>query len=216
MEQGTGLDLLYRTGLVAIVRGIPEQEALHVAKALYDGGVRVMEITMNTGGAARMIATLREAYDDRMWIGAGTVIGPREAEEAAVAGAQFYVTPNVCREVIEYGSVNAIPVCAGAMTPTEIVQAHAYGATVVKVFPCGSLGVSYIKELQGPLSHIPMMAVGGVTLSNAQDFIRAGVRAVGIGSNLVSRKAAVERDYDGIRRLASEYTDTLRGVLSHD
>lgn len=216
MEREQGLGLLERTGLVAIVRGIPREEIVRVAEALYLGGIRVMEVTMNTEGAAAMIGALCAAWGDRIWIGAGTVTGVKEADEAAAAGARFYVTPNVNRDVIEHGLSRGMGICAGAMTPTEIVQAHAAGADIVKIFPCGSLGASYMKELQGPLGHIPMMAVGGITADNAGDYLRAGARAVGVGGNLVSRSAVLNGDYEGIHRLATEYVHVMKGVLEHD
>jgi 2-dehydro-3-deoxyphosphogluconate aldolase/(4S)-4-hydroxy-2-oxoglutarate aldolase len=186
MEREQGLAEIRRTRIIAIVRGVEESDAERLAEALRLGGITVMEITMNTPGAERMIRRLRETFVGKMFIGAGTVTDSEELAKALEAGASFAVTPNTDEEVIRQAADAGIPIFPGAMTPSEIVRAWKAGATAVKLFPSASLGLGYIQELQGPLSHIPMIAVGGVRPDNIAEFLRAGCYAVGVGSSIVN------------------------------
>lgn len=199
MNREQGLQLIDETKIIAIVRGVEEQHIEGVAGALLEGGVRVMEITLNTAGAPAMIASLQQKLGDQMYIGAGTVLDVEDAKKALDAGAAYIVTPNMEEEVIRYAADRGIPIYPGAMTPTEIVKAWKAGATAVKIFPGASLGLGYIKELQGPLSHIPMVAVGGVNEDNIAQFIQAGCCAVGIGGSLVNLKEIAAGNYSWIR-----------------
>ncbi|RAV18951.1 bifunctional 4-hydroxy-2-oxoglutarate aldolase/2-dehydro-3-deoxy-phosphogluconate aldolase [Paenibacillus contaminans] len=188
MNREQGLAELDRTGIIAIVRGVEERHIVQVADALLEGGITVMEVTLNTSGALSMIGELQRSFGERMYIGAGTVLDPDDARQAIEAGASFLVTPNMEEDVIRYSVSRDIPIYPGAMTPTEIVKAWKAGATAVKLFPSSGLGLPYIKELQGPLNHIPMVAVGGVNEQNIGDFFRAGCKAVGIGGSLINLK----------------------------
>jgi 2-dehydro-3-deoxyphosphogluconate aldolase / (4S)-4-hydroxy-2-oxoglutarate aldolase len=188
MNREQGLKEIERTRIVAIVRGVNEAHISSVAEALYRGGVTVMELTLNTPSALRMIEELQGNYADRMYIGAGTVLDLDDAKKAVLAGAAFLVTPNLDEDVIRWAKSENIPIFPGAMTPTEIVKAWKAGATAVKVFPSASLGIAYIKELMGPLDHIPMMAVGGVTEENIKKFLGIGCYGLGIGSSLINLK----------------------------
>ncbi|WP_054028182.1 bifunctional 4-hydroxy-2-oxoglutarate aldolase/2-dehydro-3-deoxy-phosphogluconate aldolase [Bacillus sp. FJAT-28004] len=198
---------LFKHKIVAIVRGIAEDQADAATDALYRGGVRFIEVTMNTKGATGMIQRWRSKYDGKMFVGAGTVLDEKLAQEAVKAGAQFLITPNVDEAVIRYGIQAGVDLYPGAMTATEIVQAWTYGAHVVKVFPAGSLGSTYIKELQGPLSHIPMMATGGVNLDNMKEYAAAGSRAFGLGGNLVSSALIQSGDFAGLEQHARRYVE---------
>ncbi|PTX63359.1 2-dehydro-3-deoxyphosphogluconate aldolase/(4S)-4-hydroxy-2-oxoglutarate aldolase [Melghirimyces profundicolus] len=203
------LPVLEKVGIVAILRNVPAGSVRETARALYDGGVSVMEVTMNTPGAPDIIRELKEEWDDRMHVGAGTVLDLEDADRAREAGAAFFITPNLDVEVLRFATENAIPVIPGAMTPTEVVKAHREGAVMVKVFPGGSLGPAYIKDLRGPLPHIPLMAVGGVDETNAADFLRAGARALGIGSSLVDPRRIAAGDFGTIRERAAR----LRAIV---
>ncbi|GMA62742.1 bifunctional 4-hydroxy-2-oxoglutarate aldolase/2-dehydro-3-deoxy-phosphogluconate aldolase [Alicyclobacillus fastidiosus] len=201
---------LQETGVVAIIRGIDTSVIHPLVQALYDGGIRLVEVTLNTEGALEAIASLLSKFGDSMSVGAGTVLNEQQALAAKAHGAQFFVTPNVDRSVIHVGVEANIPVMAGALTPTEIYDAYSAGAQFVKVFPAGTMGARYIKEVRGPLANVPLMAVGGVTLENAGEFFDAGVLALGLGGSLVN-KAAVERgDYDAIREMARSFVDLYR------
>ncbi|MEW9698437.1 bifunctional 4-hydroxy-2-oxoglutarate aldolase/2-dehydro-3-deoxy-phosphogluconate aldolase [Paenibacillus sp. SI8] len=188
MNREQGLKEIERTRIVAIVRGVKETHIASVAQALHQGGITVMEVTLNTPGALRMISELQSQFADQMYIGAGTVLDLDDAKKAVEAGAAFLVTPNMDEEVIRWAKSEGIPIFPGAMTPTEIVKAWKAGATAVKVFPSASLGIAFIKELMGPLDHIPMMAVGGVTEENIKQFLDIGCYGLGIGGSLINVK----------------------------
>lgn len=209
MDAKAGLQELERTKLIAILRNISPERIAVVTQALLHSGLKVMEITLNTPGALEMIQSLRKEYDGRMFIGAGTVIRLQDAEQAVQAGAGFLVTPNVNADVIEFAAKQGIPVYPGALTPTEIVQAWELGATAVKVFPCSSMGPGYIKELCGPLNHIPMVAVGGVTADNVSEWIKAGCKAVGAGGSLVKPYDAESGNGAAIQENASRFIAQL-------
>ncbi|WP_436663788.1 bifunctional 4-hydroxy-2-oxoglutarate aldolase/2-dehydro-3-deoxy-phosphogluconate aldolase [Alicyclobacillus acidoterrestris] len=183
------LSRIEETGVVAIIRGVDEAKIDPLVHALYDGGIRLVEVTLNTAGALTAISSLLEKYGDTMSIGAGTVLNKEQALQAKAHGAQFFVTPNVDIDVIRVGVESNIPVMSGALTPTEINTAYEAGATFVKVFPAGLFGARYIREIRGPLSHIPLMAVGGVNLENARTFFDAGAVALGLGSTLTDKVA---------------------------
>lgn len=195
-----------RARIIAIVRGIREQDGERVAQALLDGGITVMEITLNTPGAPDMIRKLKRSFGDRMRIGAGTVLDTDDLNIALEAGASFIVTPNTDEDVIRRSVEAGLPIFPGAMTPSEIVRAWKAGATAVKLFPSASLGLDYIKELQGPLNHIPMIAVGGVKKENIADFLRIGCYAVGIGGSVINLKEIEAGRFDYVTSRAAELT----------
>ncbi|MDQ0874033.1 2-dehydro-3-deoxyphosphogluconate aldolase/(4S)-4-hydroxy-2-oxoglutarate aldolase [Paenibacillus sp. V4I3] len=188
MNREQGLIEIERTRIIAIVRGVQENHILSLADALLKGGITVMEVTLNTPGALRMISELQDKSGQNMFIGAGTVLDLEDAKKAVHAGASFLVTPNMDEEVILWASTKGIPIFPGAMTPTEIVKAWKAGATAVKVFPSASLGLTYIKELMGPLDQIPLIAVGGVTEENIKQFLNIGCYGLGIGGSLINLK----------------------------
>lgn len=188
MNREQGLKEIERTRIIAIVRGVKEIHILSLAEALLKGGVTVMEVTLNTPGALTMINELQAKWGQQMYIGAGTVLDVEDAQKAVQAGASFLVTPNLDEDVIRYANREGVPIFPGAMTPTEVVKAWKAGATAIKIFPSASLGLSYIKELMGPLDHIPMMAVGGVTEENIKQFLDLGCYGLGIGGSLINLK----------------------------
>ena len=179
------LEQILEYKIVAILRGCAPDRISDIAAALAEGGVRLMEITLNSPGALESIRQLSNAMGDRMLVGAGTVLTAAEAEAAVDAGARFIISPTLDIETIrrtrQLGAVS-IP---GAFTPTEILTAYRNGADIIKVFPAGSSGAAYFKELRGPLPHIPLMPTGGVNLDNIRDFKAAGAVAFGISSALV-------------------------------
>jgi 2-dehydro-3-deoxyphosphogluconate aldolase/(4S)-4-hydroxy-2-oxoglutarate aldolase len=200
---------LERHKLVAILRGLTEEQGNHAAEALYQGGIRFLEITMNTSGYAAMIRQWRQQYEGKMWIGAGTVLDIGMAKEAHTAGAQFLVTPNTDREVIEYAVNHQLPILPGAMTPTEIVEAWKAGATAVKLFPMSSLGIQYFKEVRAPLDLIRLLPTGGISKDNIGDYIQAGAFGFGMGSSLVDKKAIIEGRYEALTERAQELIQAI-------
>lgn len=179
--------------IVAIIRGSRPADVLKIAEALYDGGVRILEITMNSPKPLAVIEQVADKFGDRMIVGAGTVLDPETARAAILAGAKFILSPIINAATIKmartYGVVN-IP---GAYTATEIVHAYRKGGDIIKVFPATS--PDYIKNILGPLPHIPLLPTGGVTLENIKDFKKAGAVGFGIGSALVDARKEVTAEY---------------------
>ena len=207
--------LIQETRLIVIARGMEPQRMLDAAEALYAGGVRLLECTFDhwrkdcEQANRRLISALAERFSGRMQIGAGTVLTVREAEAAVDAGASFLISPGADEKVIvrtrEMGAVS-IP---GALTPTEIVAAWHAGADFVKLFPVGSLGPGYVKAVRAPLAHIPMLAVGGVTLENIPAFLKSGVSGFGIGGSILS--GAATGDLNSITETARAYVQAVQG-----
>lgn len=175
--------------MIGILRGIESGLFREVMAAAFAGGLQAIEVTMNTPGAERIVVENRETVPTGRLLGMGTIRNSEEARRALAAGAMFLVTPNFDPKVIDLARESSIPVVAGASTPTEVYAAWQHGAEMIKVFPCGSLGgPHYIKELLGPFDHIPLAAVGGVSLTNVQDYFAAGAAAVGVGTSLFGRE----------------------------
>ena len=207
------LQAILDSKIVAILRGVAPEKLSPLAEALYEGGIRCIEVTFDqkkehgleeTANAIRLLST---AYAGRMHIGAGTVLTLKQAEAAAAAGGMFIISPNCDEDVIRRTRQLGMVSIPGAMTPTEIVQAHQWGASVVKVFPAGDLGPGYIKSIRGPLNHIPLCAVGGVDDKNLDSFYRAGVSCFGVGSNIARKELLASGDYDAIKTNALLYTE---------
>lgn len=209
---GHMLELLLQHKIVAILRGIEDRHADAAAQALIDGGISMMEITMNTDGAAAMINRWRTKFDGKAAVGAGTVTDVALAEQAVAAGAQFLISPNLDEEVIAYGRERGLSVWPGVMTPTEIVKAWKAGADAVKIFPMGTLGIGYLQEIRGPLDTIPMIATGGVDLHNIADYFKAGANAVGMGSKLVNLEWVREGKFDQITEKARQFVEAVKAL----
>ena len=203
--------------IIVIVRGVERDRLIPLAEAMYNGGIRLLEITFDSSGktsdeeTASRIAMLKEHFGDRMRIGAGTVLNTKQVELVAAAGGEFIISPNVKREVIERSCELSLVSMPGALTPSEIADAYDFGADLVKLFPVTSMGPGYVKAVRAPLSHIPMLAVGGVDLDNIKDYLDAGVCGFGLGSNIVDKKMLENGDFDGITRLAATYVKAIRG-----
>ena len=197
--------------IVAIVRGVYDEDCINLAKALYAGGIELLEVTFDQSkpeALTRTSETIRrlvEELGDKMAFGAGTVTSLEMLELAKNAGAQFIVSPDTNEEVIKATVAADMVSMPGAMTPTEIVTAHRYGADFVKVFPTSNLGASYIKAVRGPINHIRMLAVGGVNEKNIGEFIKAGVNGAGVGGNLVNKEWIKNGEFDKITALAEEF-----------
>ncbi|MBO0588562.1 bifunctional 4-hydroxy-2-oxoglutarate aldolase/2-dehydro-3-deoxy-phosphogluconate aldolase [Sporosarcina sp. E16_8] len=205
MKKWENLIRLKESGLIAVIRSPKQSQIQSIAEALVEGGVGALEITLDTPGALEMIKSLKEKFNDKVLVGAGTVLDAVSAKGAIDAGSDFIFSPtfdvNTIQLTNRYGRIS-IP---GVMTPTEILQAYSAGADLVKVFPGESLGVNYLKDLQGPLGHIPMMPTGGVTLENVEQFIKNGAIAVGVGGSLLDANAIAEKRYDVLTQIAKAF-----------
>lgn len=212
MNREQGLQQIKKTRLIAIARGVKREQIVPAAEALLQGGITVMEVTLNTPDALMMIQDLQERLGDRMYIGAGTVLDSDDAQEAVRAGASFLVTPNTDEDVIRYAAEEGIPIFPGAMTPTEIVRAWKAGATAIKIFPSSGLGLPYLKELMAPLDRIPMIAVGGIREDNVRDYLDIGCYAVGVGGSLISLKEMDNGNYNALRDKAARLTRQIQAA----
>ncbi|MGK6350985.1 bifunctional 4-hydroxy-2-oxoglutarate aldolase/2-dehydro-3-deoxy-phosphogluconate aldolase [Parapedobacter sp. DT-150] len=179
--------------IVAIIRGLNPKNMLEVAEALYAGGIRIIEITLNSEEPLAAIRQLADTLGDRMVIGAGTVLDAEMAEAAVSAGAKFVLSPIIAVDVIKKAKDLGVVSIPGAFTATEIYMAYKSGADIVKVFPATS--PAYIKDIAGPLPQVPLLPTGGITPQNIMEFKRAGAVGFGIGSALVDAKQPITAAY---------------------
>jgi len=180
----TILQSIGNSKVIAIIRGIEYEAALEVMNALKKGGISCLEVTMNTKQSLAIIEQARN--DESLFVGAGTVLDLDMARQSISAGAQFVLSPLLDTKVIEYClSCDVLPV-PGVFTPTELYSAHCAGAPLLKIFPAGSVGPQYIKDLLGPFNGMKLLPVGGVSLENTAAFMQAGSFAVGVGSYLAN------------------------------
>ena len=214
MQKWEDLIRLKESGLIAVIRRPKKSQINYIAEALVEGGTGALEITLDTPGALEIIRELKGKFQNRVLVGAGTVLDAVSAKSAIDAGSDFIFCPSFDVETIQmtnrYGKIS-IP---GVMTPTEIVQAYSAGADLLKIFPGAALGESYIKDLQGPLSHIPMMPTGGVNLDNVETFIKNGAVAVGAGGSLVDGKAIAEERYEVLTEISKEFIKRIQNARS--
>ncbi|MBN9385277.1 MAG: bifunctional 4-hydroxy-2-oxoglutarate aldolase/2-dehydro-3-deoxy-phosphogluconate aldolase [Chitinophagaceae bacterium] len=194
MNGSTILQQIFENKIVAIVRGVRPDAVPDVAAALYAGGIRLLEITLNSPDALAVIRNLSARMSDRLLVGAGTVLDATEAQTAIDAGARFIISPSLDIPTIQATRQLQAVSIPGAFTATEILSAYRNGADIIKVFPA-SVGASYFRDLRGPLPHIPLMPTGGVNLENILDYHKAGAVAFGIGSALVDGKQTVTDQY---------------------
>ena len=196
MDKREVFNRMMSEGLIPVIRVTSAQEAIDVADAYKEGGGSLIEITMSVQGAIDVIKELSRKYGDEIIMGAGTVLDPETGRAALLAGAQFIVSPTLNLDLIHLAHRYSVMVIPGTMTPTEILTAWNAGADLVKVFPVAQLGgPEYIKALRGPLPQILYVPTGGVNLQNAGAFIKAGAAAIGVGGELIDKKAVKEKKF---------------------
>lgn len=210
MSKETQLKQVLDGGIVAVVRSPDSNQLVEVCRALADGGVTTVEITMTVPGALDVLRQVRQTLGDRVLLGAGTVLDPETARAVLLAGAEYIVAPTVNLDVIRLCQRYDKLVMPGAFTPTEILAAWEAGADIVKVFPAEIVGPAFFKALRGPLPQIRLMPTGGVDLNTAAEFLKAGACCLGIGSQLVDPKAVADRNFDRIRELAQKYVAIVK------
>lgn len=210
------IELVQETRVIAIVRGL-DTGFSQLVRAMYDGGIRAVEVTFNQKDSTQWekttnaIREIKALMGDKMAVGAGTVTTVELVQLAFDAGAEFIVSPDVNEDVIRRTKELGMVSMPGALTPTEVLQAHKAGADFVKVFPAGTLGSGYIKAIRGPLNHIRLLAVGGVSEKNAGEFMKAGCAGVGVGGNLVNKDWIAAGEFDKITELSRELCDSVKG-----
>lgn len=209
------IETVLKEKIVAIVRSVEKEKLIDLAKAMYDGGIRLLEITYDATGkisdeeTAERIAMLCNHFKDTMYIGAGTVITEKQVELTAQAGGLFIISPDSNESVIRKTRELNLVSMPGALTPTEIQTAHRAGADFVKLFPVTNMGTSYVKAVKAPLSHVKLLAVGGIDEGNMDEYLKAGVCGFGIGSNIIDKKALSENDFEAITKLAQKYVSVV-------
>ncbi len=208
------LDQLARTGVVAVIRADSGEQLVNVCRALGDGGVTACEITMTTPGALEAIAQASRELGDAALVGAGSVLDAATARAAILAGARFIFSPVLNLEVIEMAHRYDCVAVPGAMTPTEILTAWTAGADVVKVFPANHFGPQYLRDIHGPMPQVKLTPTGGVDLTTAADWIKAGAVAVGVGSSLVKKDLIAGKKWDALSALAKQYVDIVAAARS--
>lgn len=198
VDRSLWLSVLKNQRAIAVIRSSQMALAQQMALAVAAGGMGLIEITWNTQQSGQLIAKLRSELPNCL-IGTGTILELKDLEEALAAGAQFIFSPHVNVELIHRAVEAGIPIIPGALSPTEIVAAWQAGASCVKVFPIQAVGgAKYIKSLQGPLAHIPLIPTGGVTIANAAEFIKAGAIAVGLAGDLFPSELVDQGNWAGI------------------
>src|SRR5262245_27008064 len=197
-------------GIVAVVRSPDSQQLVDVCRALADGGVTTCEITMTVPDALDVVRRVRSELGDRVLLGAGTILDPETARAALLAGGEYVVAPTLNVDVIRLCHRYDKLVMPGAFTPTEILTAWEAGADIVKVFPADVVGPAFFKAMRGPLPQIRLMPTGGVDLTTAAAFLKAGACCLGVGGQLVDPKAVAAGDFGRIRDLARQYVAIVR------
>ena len=212
MKKELAFQKLSDCGIVAVIRAQSESQLQDIAKALIEGGVIGIEVTMTTPKAIQGIEKLADAMGDKCVVGVGTILDPATCADAIHAGAEFVVSPVLNPAVIEttrrLGKIS-VP---GASAPTEILTAWSAGADVVKVFPATTLGPGYLKDLLAPMPFLRLTPTGGVDLKTAPDWIKAGAVMVGAGSSLVSKEALAKNDWPAITATAKQFVEAIKSA----
>ena len=209
MSSQAWLSQLQQNRAIAVIRASQMSLGRRMAFAVAFGGMRLIEITWDSDRATELISQLRTELPTCM-IGTGTIFNLQQMQSAIKSGAQFLFTPHVDQGLIQAAADLDLPIIPGALSPTEIVTAWASGATCVKVFPAQAMGgANYIRSLQGPLGHIPLIPTGGVTLENAKEFLQAGAIAIGLGGELFPKKLVAMEDWEAIAKLAANLRQQL-------
>ena len=209
------IEAVLKHRVIVIARGFTTEELIKVADAMYEGGVRMMEVTFDACGnpsdeeIAAKIHTLVERFRGRMHIGAGTVLNAKQVELAHAAGAEYIISPDTSAEVITRTRELGLVSMPGAFTPSECTTAWRLGADFIKIFPNSELKPSYIKALKAPLSHMRFLAVGGVNVDNLHEYVEAGACGIGIATGILDKKLVKLGDFAGITALARAFTDKL-------
>ncbi|MCD6219628.1 bifunctional 4-hydroxy-2-oxoglutarate aldolase/2-dehydro-3-deoxy-phosphogluconate aldolase [Candidatus Calescamantes bacterium] len=198
------LNIVLKEKIIAIVRGVDPNKIIKVTQVLSNSGIHLVEITCNTPGVDRMIQTVSARLRDKVLLGAGTVVNVELAELVIASGAKYIITPNLDQEVINYCQRRNVPIVPGVTTPSEILQAMKHGLRMVKLFPAGALGTTYIKQIRGPIKDVSIVAVGGINLDNALDMLQAGADALGIGESLVNTQLVENEQWDEIEHRAKK------------
>ena len=209
------IEQIEKNKVIVIVRGVEKEKLIPMCQAIYYGGLRLIECTYDANGKisdeeiAGNIKMLADHFEGKMLVGAGTVLAEKQVELTKKAGGKFIISPDTNPDIIKKTKEEKLVSIPGALTPSEITLANRSGADFVKIFPMDMMGVKYIKDLKAPLSHVKMLAVGGVTSDNMKDYLDAGASGIGIGSGVVNKKLISENNFEEITKLARNYSKNI-------
>lgn len=202
--------------IIVILRGIEREKLIPTVQAMYNGGIRLIELTYSANGAvsdeetADRLKMLCDCFGDKMYIGSGTVLTEKQVMLTKQAGGKFIISPNTDVAVIHATKAGGLISIPGALTPSEMVTAHNAGADFVKLFPIANLGEKYVKAVSAPLSHIKILAVGGINENNITDFLKAGACGLGVGANIANLSLINNGEFNKITELAEKYTQAVK------
>jgi 2-dehydro-3-deoxyphosphogluconate aldolase/(4S)-4-hydroxy-2-oxoglutarate aldolase len=202
-------DKLIKTKLVAILKKIDKQMVDQVVRALIYGGIKAIEVTVESKEVFDCIKKMALKYKDKLCVGAGAILDFESYRMAIVSGAQFIATPTLKLDIIRLANKQGKLCIPATMTPTEILTAYENGAEIVRVFPASSLEPLYFKEIVESFPHISLMATGGINLYNLTTFIKTGVKIFGVDSALIDREAIKAGDYKKIEENAKRFNQLL-------
>lgn len=214
--RNTIIKAIEKEKIIVIVRDVEREHLIPLTQAMYEGGIRLLELTYSANGKtsdediAANIEMLAKHFEGRMHIGAGTVLTKAQVELTHKAGGSFIISPDTFGDVIKRTRELGMVSIPGALTPTEIREAVRCGADFVKLFPITNLGTDYIKAIRAPLSDVKLLAVGGINENNMCSYLETGISGIGVGSNIVDKKLIQTGDYNGIVKLARAYTEKIR------
>ena len=209
------INAILKNKIIVILRGLTSEQLLQTVEAMEAGGIRMIEVTFDQSGkisdeqTASNIKMLAETFEGRIHVGAGTVMTERQVELAYEAGAEYIISPDTCEAVIRRTREMGLVSLPGSFTPTEAANAHRFGADFVKLFPNSEVGISYLKALMAPLSHIRFLAVGGVNEKNMKEYLDAGACGIGVATGIVNKKHIADGNYLAVTELAKMYTSQL-------
>ncbi len=195
MNKDVLLQEINKRKAVAVLRIKDTEKLKKIIDAIYLGGISIIEITMSVPNACYLINKMCAEVDPSIIIGVGSILDKSTEIAAIKAGAKFVVSPILKKEIIETAKEFEIPVMPGCFSPTEVQTAYEWGADIIKVFPADIVGIPFFKAILAPMPHLKLMPTGGVTLTNAGDWIKAGAFAVGLGSALLDNKAIAKENY---------------------
>lgn len=198
--------------LLAILRNIDDDKLIQYVQTIMDGGIRFFEVALNSQNAFQQIEKLKANFKEDILLGAGTVITKELAQNAIEAGADFLLSPSTDIQVLDYCSKNQIAFLPGALTASEVTTCMEYGYKDIKLFPAGSMPVSYVKSLKGPLDETEYVAIGGVTAENIADFFDNGYIGVGMGSNLLPRGIVRNKEWKQGTEYVQQLLKKIEGV----
>ncbi|GAA3014241.1 bifunctional 4-hydroxy-2-oxoglutarate aldolase/2-dehydro-3-deoxy-phosphogluconate aldolase [Tetragenococcus solitarius] len=211
-------EYIEKNKIIAIVRGTYGENLVNLVSALEEGGVKLVEVTFDQSDpeclmkTSEAITTLVEKFTGKMKIGAGTVLNEEQVETAYHAGAEYIISPNTNQQVIKKTKELKLVSIPGALTPSEILEAHETGADFVKIFPAGAHNLKYIKDIRGPINHVKILATAGVTPDNLEDYLNVGFSGAGISGYLTDQKLIAAGQFDVLTEHAKEMMAIANGI----